>query len=289
MRINYVIATYCGQSDKKVQTPKKEALKIHLKNIANTKCMHISQVTIMKALDEKCDPNSDYYEVDDYIKQIEDKHKIPVKIVECENYCYSFGQWFLCYEQTKSDFDYYIFQEDDYFPCIDNYDDIYLTAYKEAFPNNVGVMCGLLAGQGGLFKHRLIQHTSAPLCMSKQTLNKVYSNPLWKGSPRNAMHDIFQYQEQFSNIENYSFKRFKKHISGLYQLSFAFLFNRSDIQSCDILSKHADNIFLYWEDNPGLVYLFSSTITMQKIKTIKEYEAVKHKAYFLPTQWEKLE
>lgn len=280
MRINYVIATYSGPSDKKVQTPKKEALKIHLKNIANTKCMHISQVTIMKALDENCDPNSDYYDVDDYIKQIEDMHKIPVKIVDCENYCYSFGQWLLCYEQTKSEFDYYIFQEDDYFPSMDNYDNIYLTAYKEAFPNNVGVMCGLLLGQ------KSIIHTSAPLFISNQTLKMVYDNRLWKGSPRSVMHDIFEYKELFSDIELETYLKFKKFKGSTYQLSFSFLFNHSDIVSRDMMEFRSGNAFLYWADEMSCVLLYTGTIKSCKLRKNKNYQKFKKNALFLPFQWE---
>lgn len=280
MKINYVIATYCGPSDKKVQTPKNEALKMHLKNMANTKNMHISCVTIMKAVDEKCDPNSDYYDVHDYIKEIENKYNIPVKIVECENYCYSFGQWLLCYEQTKDEFDYYIFQEDDYFPAMDNYDDIYLTAYKEAFPENIGVMCGLLLGQ------KSIIHTSAPLFMSSETLKRVYDSPLWKGSPRNAVYDIFQHKELFSDTELQTFLKFKNFKGATYQLSFSFLFNHSDIVSYDIMHFKNNFVFLYWADEMSCVLLFTDTVKRCKLRKNKNYQKIKKDALFLPFQWE---
>ncbi|MDB4507285.1 hypothetical protein N9064_00185 [bacterium] len=280
MRLNYVIATYSGPSDKKIQTPKKEALKIHLKNIANTKCTHINQVTIMKAVDENCVPNSEYYNVNEYIEQIKNKHNIPVKIVECENYCYSFGQWLLCYEQTKEDFDYYIFQEDDYFPSMDNYDNTYLTAYREAFPENIGVLCGLVLGKKNLL------HTSAPLFVSNQTLQKLYSNPLWKGSPRKAMHDIFDYQELFSENELKIFLKFEKCKGALYQVSFSFMFNHSDIISHDIMEFRNDVVFLYWEDGVSLVLLYTNTIKRAKLRNNKNYQKIKKNALFLPFQWE---
>ncbi len=282
MQINYVIATYAGKGTKVHIEPKEKALKLHCHRLTQFK-NSLKSITIMRANDEKTENNDvyeGYYDIEEYTKII-----TPTPcIVDCENYCYSFGQWLLCYEQTKEEYDYYIFQEDDYIPNVDNFDTIYIDAYKKQFPEDIGVMCGMLLGIPNRLQH-LALHVSAPIVVSSKTLKMLYTSELWNGNPRNAMQNMLNYQKNFTPKEAKSFRKFKQGIGAYYQLGFSLLFNKLDIPSDDILAQSDDNAFLYWDDKSKKVYLYSS-----KQKAIplnfETYTALKPRAYFLPFQWE---
>jgi hypothetical protein len=281
MHINYVIATYAGKGTKLHIEPKEIALKIHCQRLTQFK-NNLKSITIMRANDENSKNNSyeGYYEIEDYTKNITPTPRI----VDCENYCYSFGQWLYCYEQTREEYNYYIFQEDDYVPNVDNFDTIYIDAYKKQFPEDIGVMCGMLLGTPTRLSH-LALHVSAPIVVSSKTLKMLYDSKIWNGNPRSAMQNIQEYQNLFTPKEAKCFRKFKQGIGAYYQLGFSLLFNKLDIPSSDILEQSEENVFLYWDDKSKKVYLYSSK---QKVipLNIKTYESLKPRAYFLPFQWE---
>ena len=98
MNINHVIATWNGFTKRNHKIPlPKEILKVHIQKIFELE-NNLKQITIMKAKS----PNyyKDYYNYKKNSKIIE---------IECDNYGYSEGQWFTCYEKYKDNFDYYIF------------------------------------------------------------------------------------------------------------------------------------------------------------------------------------
>lgn len=284
MRINYVIATYAGKGTKIHIEPKEIALKLHCQRLVQFK-NNLKNITIMRANDENSKNNAyeGYYDIENYVKDV-----VPTPyIIDCENYCYSFGQWLYCYEQSREEYDYYIFQEDDYVPNVDNFDTIYIDAYKKQFPEDIGVMCGLVLGDTTTRFSTLALHTSAPIVVSSKTLKMLYDSKLWNGNPRNAMQHICDYQNLFNPKEARSFRKFKQGAGAYYQIGFSLLFNKLNIPSSDILEQSEDNAFLYWDDKTKKVYLYSSKQKAVPLN-IESYEQLRSRAYFVPFQWEKL-
>ena len=107
MSTNLIIATYAGKYNSEV---KNNLLKINLKIINSVKT-NISRITIMKPkIDAEHEEITGYYDFSSInIDNIRDK----IVICECENIGISYGQFFAGISRDTN-FDYYIFLEDDY-------------------------------------------------------------------------------------------------------------------------------------------------------------------------------
>ena len=124
VRINLIITTYAGMyhkfysKDDTSNKDKKQYLKYNL-SLINKTANNLTQITIMKPrINSNHAEIPNYYNFDNIdISNIKDK----IKIYECQNIGISYGQ-FLTAIFKDNDFDYYIFIEDDYFPCIDNFE-----------------------------------------------------------------------------------------------------------------------------------------------------------------------
>jgi len=119
MKTNYIIATWNGVRVKKDTFYNYlNTLRDHLKRL-NSLSNNISQVTIMKP---ESNINNSYYDI-----EIDDN----IKIIECENEYFSYGQWLKALKLFLTDFDYYILIEDDYVPNTHNFDQKLIELYKE--------------------------------------------------------------------------------------------------------------------------------------------------------------
>ena len=107
MSINLIIATYAGKYNSEV---KNNLLITNLKTINSVKT-NISRITIMKPkIDAEHEEITGYYDFSSInIDNIRDK----IVICECENIGISYGQFFAGISRDTN-FDYYIFLEDDY-------------------------------------------------------------------------------------------------------------------------------------------------------------------------------
>ena len=268
MKINYVIATYNGKCKRQHKYPlPKDVLKEHLKKVVKISSS-ISQITIMKAT--SCNFYSDYYDINDIIKQ----SNIPVKIIECENFGYSEGQWLKCYEIYKNNFDYYLFVEDDYCPNMENFDKILINCYKNKFPNNIGLLCSLVEGSNNYNKNGGYPiHFEGCVYINKETLQKLYQTPKWNGNPRQYLDLI---DKSIDNGFNWAKTR-NSYIGGYYQLTFSHLFTLSDIKHDDYLDlKHNNNLlqFPYWGDKRnnigGKIWFYNKGDIIRKKYTIED-------------------
>lgn len=242
MKINYVIATYNGKSKRCHKSPHpKDILKCHIQKVVELNSS-ISQITIMKANSENY--YKDYYDVED----IQNTTDIPIKIIDCENFGYSEGQWLKAYEIYKNEFDYYLFMEDDYCPGMNGFDNILLTCYKQKFNENIGLLCALVEGtidynnKGGC-----PIHWEGCVFINKETLEKLYQEPKWKGVPRKYLDLIDHSIDPNFNWHNIR----KSYIGGYYQITFSHLFTLSNINHADYLDiNYKDNLlqFPYWDD-----------------------------------------
>ena len=230
MKINYVIATYNGKTKRRYLNPLVEnTLRCHINKILELKNNNISQITIMKA--KSSDYYTDYYNIHDLIN----KSKIPIKIIDCENYGYSAGQWLKAYE-LYYEFDYYIFMEDDYCPGMNNYDDILVNIFKNKFKNNIGLLCSTVKNS------RFPTHFNGGILVSNNSLKLIYSNKIFCGSPRKHLNLI-----EFKNSEALK----KGYLGGYYQVAFSHLFTLTNITIEDYIDiEYNDKIlnFPYWND-----------------------------------------
>jgi len=267
MKINYVIATYNSKGKRNHNNPLPEnILKCHLENIILYSSI-ISQITIMCAKSDNYYKN--YYDLDDIIN----KTTIPIKIIKCENFAMSMGQWFKAYELFKDEFDYYIFIEDDYCPGMRYYDKILFHCYRRLFNDKkIGVLCSAFSRDG---YNRLAPHFEGVVLLNKETLEKLYNNTRWQGNPRKYLDLI---DDTVDPRFSWNLKSLKH---GYYQVSFSHLFTLSGIDHKDYLNITYNNRLLqfpYWEDYEdynigGKITFYNNngeTYPNKKIYTINE-------------------
>ena len=232
MKINYVIATWSGTNSKRNLYYKNwgnprpnDVLKIHLQQI-NKYHHNLSQITIMKPFCSIHAQLDGYYNIDDEINAITKKvnagtasgtSNTLVKIIECENYGYSSGQWLLTYEKTKFDFDYYIFSEDDYCPFADNFDSLLVQQYNKTFTNNIGHLSGFVEGYPKHPSHIYPEHWSGIVVLSSETLGKLYNSKIWKGTPRLYLNNNLINDNDYLKLK-------KMYLGAFNQINFALLF-----------------------------------------------------------------
>ena len=253
MKINYIIATCNNKGKRNHKHPAPEdILKTHLKKILEYD-NELSQITIMKAKSDNYYKN--YYDLDDIIS----KSNIPIKIIDCENYGYSAGQWFKAFEIFNNQFDYYLFIEDDYCPGINNFDKILIDCYHRKF-NKIGLLCSLVLGSHNYKNKGHPIHFEGCVFLNTHTLQKLYNFPKWQSNPRLWLDKLdHSYAPSFSN----SYKN--NNLGGYYQLSFSHLFTLSNIEIKDYLDiSYNNNLFNhpYWHDCNnsvgGIIRLFTS-------------------------------
>lgn len=242
MKINYVIATYNGKCRRNHKYPPiNDVLKCHLDKLFKLK-NNISQITIMKATSDNYYEN--YYDIDDIIKKFE----IPVKIIECENFGYSNGQWLKAYELFKDEFDFYLFLEDDYCCNLDNFDEILLYCYSKKFPNNIGLLCSIVQGSKNYKENEDYPiHYEGCVFINKNTLKQLYNNSKWNSNPRKYLDLIDNTIDPFYNWENLR----QLYLGGYYQVTFSYLFSLSGIEHEDYIDiKYYNKVlqFPYWND-----------------------------------------
>lgn len=271
MKFNYVIATYNSKSKRchKIPHPK-DILKCHIKKVIELNSL-ISQITIMRAKSDNF--YKDYYSIENIQKNTD----IPIKIIDCENFGYSEGQWLKAYEIFKNQFDYYLFMEDDYCPNMLNFDKILFDSYKDKFEDNIGLLCALVEGSASYIHNNCHPiHFEGFTFVSINTLNKLYKEPKWKGNPRKYLdlinHSIDPY---------YDWSKMKKYcIGGYYQLTFSHLFTLSNIKHEDYLDiKNKKNNYLlqfpYWRDDQnikigGEIWFYNKGDIIRKSYTIDD-------------------
>ena len=122
-----------------------------------------------------------YYDIASIIQT----SNIPIKIIDCENFGYSAGQWLKAYEIYKNAFDYYLFFEDDYCTNMTDFDKILIDCYKKKFSKNIGLLCSLVEGSKD-YKNKggYPIHFEGGVVLNKETLEKLYQIPKWQGNPR---------------------------------------------------------------------------------------------------------
>lgn len=117
---------------------------------------------------------SHYHLLNSAIKIIPDKiQNSKVEIHIRKNMGMSYGAFSEVFEKNKDDFDYFIFNEDDYFPCQNNWDEYLIRKYN-SLPNS-GYLCALQRDEDYWNNYKI----HAGHCFgiaSTRALNKVFEN-----------------------------------------------------------------------------------------------------------------
>ena len=255
--MNYIIATYNGSVNRKHSHPHPEdVLKCHIEQLNSVK-HNLKKITMMKA---KCE-NPAYKNYYNYSKK-------NIKEIDVENYGYSMGQWLKCYEFDRS-YDWYLFNEDDYCPNIDNFDTILKEIYMKKFPDKIGLLCSVVEGSKDYEDGSFPIHFEGIVLLSRETLEELYGK--LKDKPRMLLDKLdSRLAKCFDKIK-------KKYLGGYYQLTFSFLFTSVGIEHKDYINEYKH---FYWDDNRNEVtkYLKNGKKTKRfKLSEIKE-------SIFIPVQ-----
>jgi hypothetical protein len=186
----------------------------------------------------------DYYNFENIdINNIKNK----IKIYECENYGISYGQFFNAIFKD-SDFDYYIFIEDDYMIFLDNFDSILVNLFSTQ--NNSAFLCSFINPvRRNIFK--CIIDESEPIS-NKNNLLKFFDKynfnkydillpdfSLGILSNNSVQKLLTTYKSLYNLMEPY---RLKFNKIWMYQILFGYTFNIAQIEIIDF-NKLFLNIF----------------------------------------------
>tara|TARA_R110002153_G_scaffold99875_1_gene235654 strand:- start:54 stop:995 length:942 start_codon:yes stop_codon:yes gene_type:complete len=128
----------------------------------------------------------------------------PVEIIFRENKGFSYGAWNDVFEQNRNNFDYFIFNEDDYVFVKDNFDK-YLINKFNSYPD-AGYICPFV--KEGVAAHNYRKHTAHSAGISsKEALNKIWDKNgyliKYKDSPKYYIHgEILQLNWGYMFIQN---------------------------------------------------------------------------------------
>ena len=95
-----------------------------------------------------------------------------VEIIVRENYGMSYAAFNEVYEKYRQDFDYYIFNEDDYYFNIQNFDEYLVTKFNSY--NNIGYLAALAVNPAWDFQHTLTHAGNSVGITSSKVLEELY-------------------------------------------------------------------------------------------------------------------
>ena len=111
-------------------------IKRHIEKL-NTISHNLSQISVGYPHNPK--EHKGYTEYIESLKSLDDG--TPIVIYPMENNGRSYGQYSRIFDICRDQFTHYIFIEDDYVPCIDEFDVKLLNMFEDA--QNCGLLCGL--------------------------------------------------------------------------------------------------------------------------------------------------
>lgn len=257
-KINYVIATWNGKNQREHNYPlPNDVLKIHLNKILSLKTTIITQITIMVA--ESPNYYKGYYDIDDIVE----KSPIPIIIHHCVNYGFSPGQFLTAYK-TFQDFDYYLFNEDDYCANMDNYDTLFIELYNKKIIDNKGVLCSTINGSKEyVTKGDLPVHWEGSMFVSKYTLDCLHTDLPFDLTPYQLLDRFTTEHDNTINLRGLKLG----YAGGYYQVVFSHMFTLSGIEHYDYFMDIHNGIelsFFYWDDKTNSVYKYTDTNVMIK-------------------------
>lgn len=138
VRVNYMLATWSG-GRRQGCTYGNNTFQ-HLRYLNRVK-HNISQVTV----GYPTNPNDlpEYKRFMNGLKSLE--NNVPIVVERLPNKGRSYGQYSRIFDKYRSQFDYYIFMEDDYVPVMDNFDTKLVEKFDKLHEEkNCGFLCGMV-------------------------------------------------------------------------------------------------------------------------------------------------
>jgi hypothetical protein len=168
-KINYMLASWSGPGNDRPNN--NFVLRDHLEKL-NTLSHNLSQVSIgnprnpIESKEHKAYISS--------LKELDDG--TPIVVYDMKNNGYSYGQYSRIFEACRDEgFTHYIYMEDDYVPCIDNFDTELVNMFEKI--ENCGLLCSLVVGEKDTYGMGLKRKPHAAISngiTSHQVLNDVW-------------------------------------------------------------------------------------------------------------------
>jgi hypothetical protein len=243
-RINYIIGAWGGTRRRMGEELSKDRtyhIKEHIGRLSELK-NSITHITIVNA-ETRNTPNS----YNDYLNSLTsgvarrfDGVTIPVTLLSNpKNFAGPYGSWFIGYQKTPKSFTHYLFFEDDYVPCSDDYDSKmidcmddkkcdYLCAItrKKRWGTHAGLASGLVKANAmkGAFKHLLGSiKSSENMTFATVRRSREYEQMQW-----------FQYEwSKAFNKSGFSIN----DVSGHYEVRFAYVSGKKILFFEDIIHQ----------------------------------------------------
>lgn len=278
-KINLIISSYGGKYNNEF---KNDILKNNLK-IINSLKTDITTITIMKPkIDDGQEIISGYYDFTDInIENIKEK----IVIYECDNVGISYGQFFKALEYN-SNYDYFIFIEDDYTPFIDYFEKEFIKEYKK---NDLdSLLCSFI------FKNKKwdlinyaneIKEDKINIDILKNKLDQYGLFNIKCNIPdfslciisQNTVKKLLDRFNSFNNILDIFNIKFKK--LWLHQILFGYVINGAGINIYDTSNTHL-NIFYGTTNQKISICNFDNHIMNWNLKIEKKFEL----PLFIPIQ-----
>jgi hypothetical protein len=96
----------------------------------------------------------------------------PVEVIVRENYGMSYGAFNEVYEKYRTEFDYYIFNEDDYYFNDHNFDTYLVNKFNTFI--NVGYLAGIAVNPAWEYQHKLVHAGNSVGVTSSKILEELY-------------------------------------------------------------------------------------------------------------------
>jgi len=272
-RTNLIICTYGGIYPHKFEKPwatkinYDHSLRMVLRAI-NYLPNQLTQITIVRpTVDSNHTVIPQYYDCSGF-----DKIKDKIKFVDQENIGASYSQFYnVIYHQDQ--FDYQIVIEDDYFPCVPNFDQILIDEYTRYHRNDIFLCAGIRRNSDGSYQTLPFNEEPA-LCVADFSLGILSAE---------CIHRIKQ-TITYDNILAAMRKETWKRPLYYFQIYQAYLFKHSGIEVVDYCDRYL-SIFYDNYDNAFQLFNTRGDPQINQYKRLWESHGVTYQGpLFLPIQ-----
>jgi hypothetical protein len=199
----YVISFWLGERRRGVERSKIDPLYLLKKQIEILQTVKHSVNTIILNFNLEVDQYQYIGEIFKLVPKSIQGSDIVINIRE--NYGISYGAWSDIFEKYKSEYDYYIFSEDDYFFIEDNWDD-YLIRKHNSY-DDCGYLCMVIREPHSWNDYRKIAGSSVGIA-SSENLMKVFKQKGRLPSIKKEDHingDAYTLSQDIQNMFGYAF------------------------------------------------------------------------------------
>lgn len=142
-RINYLLAACAHRVGRGGSAfPGKECLRAHLHELAKTDTSQLAQITIIRAL--PLIRNGNFRRATGYYwnaRAVDAQFRCPIVTLDVKDHCFSYSSWVQAIMRWRTEFDYYILIEDDFYPSHPQFVERLIAEHTRKLPQG-GFLCG---------------------------------------------------------------------------------------------------------------------------------------------------